>query len=92
MTCASLRWRGMRRKPDEPHGRQQDATSLRAAGGESRRGGENPRGRNERVAGCDAPKAPDERGNSNGWRREWTPGVMSTEGRSLENPVGGARW
>jgi len=39
---------GSARKPDEPQGRQQDATSLRAVGGASRQGGENPRRRNER--------------------------------------------
>lgn len=41
---------GCARKPGEPQGRQQDATSLRAPGGATRQGGEKPRSRNESPA------------------------------------------
>lgn len=51
-----MRWCGARLKPDEPQDRLWDATSPRAVGGESRRGGESPRGRNERVVGNGSPK------------------------------------
>jgi len=94
-SVGKLAWHAARvgpRKPDEPQDWQWDATSPQAAGGANRRGGERPRGRNARVDGFDLPKAPAPRGNSGGWCREWTPTVMSMEGRSLENPEGGARW
>lgn len=47
----------------------------------SRRGGEEPRGRNVPRAGCPRPKQAQPCGRTR-------PGVMSTEGRSLEEPCG----
>jgi hypothetical protein len=53
-------------------------------GGATRHGGENPRRRN-------AFDAWQRRTEASPGSREWTPWVMSTEGRSLKNPVEGAR-
>jgi hypothetical protein len=60
-----------RRTPD----RQQDATSLRPARGENRRGGAKPRGRNETFEV--APRRPK---SDRKIRREWTRSGMSMEG------------
>jgi hypothetical protein len=78
------------RKPDEPQDRQWDATSPRVSGGGSRRGGEKPRGRNMQDGGIVLPKAasPRQLGPVAGSGHR---SAMSMEGRSLENPEGGAR-
>lgn len=55
------------------------------SGGETRQGGERPRRRNASRSWHCATEA-----NPGSW--EWTPDGMSTEGRSLKNPVEGARF
>jgi hypothetical protein len=68
-------------KRDEPDDRQQDATSLRLHGGETRRSGAKPQGRNESARmGILEPEA---KVATPLW--EWTPGTMSMDGWIYES-------
>jgi len=79
--------RGSTAKRREPQGRQRDATSPRRAGGESRRGGAKPRGRNETLGMAPGRRrravTPSGSGRQRGCRRRG-------EGRNPEEADGGA--
>jgi hypothetical protein len=80
---ASASWERVSAKRGEPHDRLRDATSPRTSRGESRRGGEKPRGRNGSwTGGAVGPKV--SRGNSGAGSGRAN--VMSVEGRSSHEP------
>jgi hypothetical protein len=69
------------RKRGEPQGRERVARYAQVFGGESRRGGGKPRGRNMEEPWQALPE-----GRSARAYREWTPEMGTTEGRSLDKP------